>query len=454
MEMTAKQRFERAMYQLSTHEHYKFFGAILMSGDIHIDTSVSTGATDGLNCYYNPEFILSLTEPELRFLLIHEAYHKMYKHVFVWANLRKLHGGMLVNMGCDYVINLQIVDMDKPYGFLSIPTWKEGEKAGEVMGLIDEQFRGMDTVQVIHFLIDENEASKQQGGSSDGSKSGEDGDSTESSSSQPSTGESASGEYSQATLDRLKEQLDEHKFDEKLSESSKEELNELNEQVDDIVRSASQLFGSELGDAVSRGIKEALATETPWEEVLKHFVTVHNKDAQMAHWKKYNKTLLGAGVYMPSYYGETSGDIRMDCDMSGSISTVAQQRAIGALLEVADITKPTGLHISYWDTKVRGTETYTPDEYDNIADMTKPMGGGGTDVDCVVHDINDKLNTGVYSEGLECAIIITDGWFHDDLDASWSALDIPVLWCIDNFEGYANVDFNPPCGTKLIMKEQ
>ena len=88
MEMTAKQRLERAMYQLSTHEHYKFFGAILMSGDIHIDTSVSTGATDGLNCYYNPEFILSLTEPELRFLLIHEAYHKMFKHVFVWANLR------------------------------------------------------------------------------------------------------------------------------------------------------------------------------------------------------------------------------------------------------------------------------------------------------------------------------------------------------------------------------
>jgi predicted metal-dependent peptidase len=74
MEMTAKQRLERAMYQLSTHKHYQFFGAVLMSGDVHIDMSVSTGATDGLNCYYNPDFILSLTEPELRFLLIHEAY--------------------------------------------------------------------------------------------------------------------------------------------------------------------------------------------------------------------------------------------------------------------------------------------------------------------------------------------------------------------------------------------
>ena len=179
MEMTAKQRLERAMYQLSTHEHYKFFGAILMSGDIHIDTSVSTGATDGLNCYYNPEFILSLTEPELRFLLIHEAYHKMFKHVFVWASLRK-RNPMLTNMACDYVINLQIVDMDKPHKFLAIPTWKEGEKAGKVMGLIDEQFRGMDTMQVFNFLVDENEESKQQGGSSDGSESGEDGDSTES----------------------------------------------------------------------------------------------------------------------------------------------------------------------------------------------------------------------------------------------------------------------------------
>lgn len=453
MEMTAKQRLERAMYQLSTHEYYKFFGAVLMSGDIHIDTRVSTGATDGLNCYYNPEFILSLTEPELRFLLVHECMHKLYKHVFVWANLRK-RDPMLTNMACDYVINLQIVDMDKPYGFLAIPTWKEGLRAGEVMGLIDEQFRGMDTTKVFNFLVDENEQDKQQGGIQAGSESGEDGDSTESSSKQPPCRKSASGEYSQATLDRLKEQLDEHKFDEKLSESSKEELNELNEQIDDIVRSASQLFGGELGDAINRGIKEALATETPWEDVLKDFVTTHNKDAQMAHWKRHNKKLLGAGIYMPSYYGETSGDIRMDCDMSGSISTVAQQRAIGALLEVADITKPTGLHISYWDTKIRGTESYTPDEYDAIADMTKPIGGGGTDVDCVVCDINDKLSTGVYSEGLECAIIITDGWFHSDLDTSWSALDIPVLWCIDNFEGYANTEFEPPCGTKLIMKEQ
>jgi predicted metal-dependent peptidase len=188
--------------------------------------------------------------------------------------------------------------------------------------------------------------------------------------------------------------------------------------------------------------------------VFKDFVTTHNKDAQMAHWKRHNKKLLGAGVYMPSYYGETSGHIAKYDDTSGSISEKARQRSLGALLEIADIIKPTGLHISYWDTKIRGTEAYTPDEYDTIADMTKPIGGGGTDVDCVVHDVNDKLNTGVYSEGLECAIIITDGWFFGDLDDSWSALDIPVLWCIDNFEGYANVDFEPPCGTKLIMKEQ
>ena len=453
MDMTAKQRLERAMYQLSTHKHYQFFGAILMSGDVHIDTSVSTGATDGLNCYYNPEFILSLTEPELRFLLIHEAYHKMFKHVFVWANLRK-RDPMLTNMACDYVINLQIVDMDKPHGFLAIPTWKEGLRAGEVMGLIDEQFRGMDTTQVFNFLVDENEQDKQDNGTGSGDESGEDGDSTESSSNQPPTGESASGEYAKAILDRLKEQLDEHKFDETLSEASKEELQDLNEQIDDIVRSASQLFGGEMGDAMARGIKEALATETPWEDVFKDFVTTHNKDAQMAHWKRHNKKLLGAGIYMPSYYGETSGHIAKYDDTSGSISEKARQRSLGALLEIADIVKPTGLELNYWDTKIRGTETYTPDEYDTIADMTKPMGGGGTDPDCVVHDINDKLNTGVYSEGLECAIIITDGWFYDDLDDSWSALDVPVLWCIDNFEGYANVDFEPPCGTKLIMKEQ
>jgi predicted metal-dependent peptidase len=89
MEMTAKQRLERAMYQLSTHKHYQFFGAILMSGDVHIDTRVSTGATDGLNCYYNPEFILSLTEPELRFLLIHEAYAQIVQTCIRVGELEK-----------------------------------------------------------------------------------------------------------------------------------------------------------------------------------------------------------------------------------------------------------------------------------------------------------------------------------------------------------------------------
>ena len=453
MKMTPKQRLERSHHQLMSHEYYKFFAASGMSGNVHITGDVSTGATDGFDCYYNPDFIASMPDPELRFLNVHEWRHILFSHVSVWERLIKK-DAMLANMAMDYVINLQIVDEDKPHGFLAIPTWKDGPKVGQVMGLIDEKFRGMDTTQVFNILWDENEQDKQDNPAGSGEDDSEDGDSTESSSNQPPTGKPTSGEYAKAILDRLKEQLDEHKFDETLSEASKEELQDLNEQIDDIVRSASQLFGGEMGDAMTRGIREALATETPWEDVLKDFVTTHNKDAQMAHWRRHNKKLLGAGVYMPSYYGETSGHIAKYDDTSGSISEKARQRSLGALLEIADIIKPTGLHISYWDTKIRGTEAYTPDEYDTIADMTKPIGGGGTDVDCVVHDINDKLNTGVYSEGLECAIIITDGWFFGDLDDSWSALDIPVLWCIDNFEGYANVDFEPPCGTKLIMKEQ
>ena len=451
--MTPKQRLERSHHQLMSHEYYKFFAASGMSGNVHITGDVSTGATDGFDCYYNPDFIASMPDPELRFLNVHEWRHILFSHVSVWERLIKK-DAMLANMAMDYVINLQIVDEDKPHGFLAIPTWKDGPKVGQVMGLIDEKFRGMDTTQVFNILWDENEQDKQDNPAGSGEDDSEDGDSTESSSNQPPTGKPTSEEYAKAILDRLKEQLDEHKFDETLSEASKEELQDLNEQIDDIVRSASQLFGGEMGDAMTRGIREALATETPWEDVLKDFVTTHNKDAQMAHWRRHNKKLLGAGVYMPSYYGETSGHIAKYDDTSGSISEKARQRSLGALLEIADITKPTGLHISYWDTKIRGTEAYTPDEYDTIADMTKPIGGGGTDVDCVVHDVNDKLNTGVYSEGLECAIIITDGWFFGDLDDSWSALDIPVLWCIDNFEGYANVDFEPPCGTKLIMKEQ
>ena len=453
MKMTPKQRLERSHHQLMSHEYYKFFAASGMSGNVHITGDVSTGATDGFDCYYNPDFIASMPDPELRFLNVHEWRHILFSHVSVWERLIKK-DAMLANMAMDYVINLQIVDEDKPHGFLAIPTWKDGPKVGQVMGLIDEKFRGMDTTQVFNILWDENEQGKQDNPTGSGDESGEDGDSTESSSNQPPTGKPTGGEYSQATLDRLKEQLDEHKFDEVIDKMSKEEKEEKHGIATDAIRSATQLYGDCLTNAQKQNIGASMETDVAWEDELKEFVTTHNKDAQIPHWKRCNKRLLGSGIHMPSYYGESSGHIAKYDDMSGSISTVAQQRSLGALLEIADVTKPSGLHISYWDTKICSEESYTPDEYDSIADTTEPMGGGGTDPNCIVHDVVEKLDTGVYSEGLECVIIITDGWFYSELDEAWSTLEVPVLWCIDNFEGYANVDFEPPCGTKLIMKEQ
>jgi predicted metal-dependent peptidase len=55
-----------------------------------------------------------------------------------------------------------------------------------------------------------------------------------------------------------------------------------------------------------------------------------------------------------------------------------------------------------------------------MANNTKPVGGGGTDVTCVPEYIKDNNITP------QCAIVVTDGHLY----GGWGAWTCPVLWVI------------------------
>jgi predicted metal-dependent peptidase len=52
---------------------------------------------------------------------------------------------------------------------------------------------------------------------------------------------------------------------------------------------------------------------------------------------------------------------------------------------------------------------------------TKPRGGGGTEVQCVVDYMKEKNIRPV------CVVVLTDGYLGGDWGTGW---DAPVLWCI------------------------
>ena len=107
--LSAEQRLHRSHVALMNHKKFILMSGILVSGKTEVvDSGIPTACTDGLNTIYNRNFVTSLDEKELNFVVLHENWHKAYKHTLVWRPLYE-RNPKIANMACDYVINLQII---------------------------------------------------------------------------------------------------------------------------------------------------------------------------------------------------------------------------------------------------------------------------------------------------------------------------------------------------------
>jgi predicted metal-dependent peptidase len=94
------------------------------------DPSVKTAGvnvtTKGMNHYYNPDFLDSLTQKQVNFLMLHETFHLLFNHP---KRIRQ--GGYdheLSNIAQDMIIN-QIIIKDILTSFVDIPKNKEGKNS-------------------------------------------------------------------------------------------------------------------------------------------------------------------------------------------------------------------------------------------------------------------------------------------------------------------------------------
>ena len=60
-----------------------------MIGDRTItdDPKIPTAYTNGKDEFYDRTFVAKLNDAELRFLILHEVYHKLFKHLHIWRHL-------------------------------------------------------------------------------------------------------------------------------------------------------------------------------------------------------------------------------------------------------------------------------------------------------------------------------------------------------------------------------
>ena len=122
MTMTdTEKRLDRARWWLLTK--HPFYGSLAMGLADVIDPTIATACTDGKVIRWNPEFVATLSEPELRFSLLHEVLHCAHGHMW------RLPMDATGNEAGDYAINITINDLDN----IEMP---EG-------CLLDKQYKGM-----------------------------------------------------------------------------------------------------------------------------------------------------------------------------------------------------------------------------------------------------------------------------------------------------------------------
>jgi predicted metal-dependent peptidase len=370
--LTAEQRLQKAVMAIMAHDKYVGLSSVLMIGDRTVDDTVPTACTNGRDEMYGRAFVDGLNDAELRFLILHECYHKMYQHLTTWKHLYDKHA-QVANAACDYVINVQLVDGDNGEGFIKMPK----------VGLFDEQYRSMDTAQVFHKIYDS-------------LPEGDDG---------RGVGNS----------------LDDHGWEE-AEQLSEEEKGDLEREVEEAIRQGVLVAGK-LGSGGTRDLEALLKPQIDWRDVLREFISTTCAGNDFSTWSRPNRKFISTGVYMPSGISQSVGELVVAVDTSASIGQHELTTFLSEIKSVCDNVRPDRIRLLYWDTKVCADETYNLTETDTLVQSTKPAGGGGTDVRCVSEYMTEhKINP-------QAVIVFTDGYVFD-----WGTWTCPILWAIYDFE--------------------
>jgi predicted metal-dependent peptidase len=149
--LTPAQRLQRSHIALMRSPRFALLSGIILLGDSCVDDGIPTAYTDGQNKVYGRRFLNTLTDKQINFVVAHENFHVLYKHITTWQGLWK-QNPRLANVACDYVINQQILDLDPEGKDIELP---------DLPLCIDEQYRGWNAHQVYEHLKQQHEESSE-----------------------------------------------------------------------------------------------------------------------------------------------------------------------------------------------------------------------------------------------------------------------------------------------------
>jgi predicted metal-dependent peptidase len=364
------------------------------------DSWCKTSATDAKSFYYNPEFIDSLNNHQIKFILIHEALHCALTH-FARRGNRTKHKW---DLACDFAINPLLVKE----GFhppIDVPIFRqyEGMIAEEIYPMIDDN---LDQEPMDQHLYDDQ--------ADDDSKSSDGGmreDDLQKELEQQSTLESKSNDGNKGGMSQLAQQPPALQPD---------EVDQLATQWQKNLASSAQLAqqAGKLDGEFAKLIDFFLQPQVSWQSLLAQYVSTFARDDF-----SYSRPSRRAGeAIMPSLRSHQL-DITVAIDTSGSIS----QEEINEFVSEVDAIKANlraSITLLACDDKLSEHSPWRYEAWEELQFPASLGGGKGTNFNPVFDHINTQDTPS------DVLIYFTDakGKFPE------FEPDYPVLWLIKGKE--------------------
>lgn len=387
--------------------NHGFYGLLLMHMIYAVNEEVETACTDGVRITFGKDFLDSLTEAELDFVMMHEISHVALQHCL----RRDVEDSEAYNIAADIVVNSNIM-LENGGKASSITLSKYGTSMHVAPDGKEGHEYSVEQVYAMHTEYPNKKASAKSPGSVN----------------VKAKKESAEDKHQPVRVWDDHSQWGKYAEDDSLRDVWGKRI--LDAAVAIEIRDSSNTRGL-LPAFAQRMLKELKKTQTDWRTILNDFIQEEVVDYSFS---PPDRRFDDSPFFLPDFNGKEDmvEDILFMIDTSGSMSddmiTAAYTEVKGAIDQFDGKLKG---WLGFFDAKIIEPQPFKDEEELGII---KPVGGGGTDFriifEYVMKHIEDKLPASI--------IVLTDGYAPFPPEKITGG--IPVLWLLNNDEVY------PPWG--------
>lgn len=406
--------------------NHGFCGLLLMHMIYAVSEEIETACTDGVRITFGIDFLDSLSDSELDFVMMHEILHVVLQHCF----RGDVEDPEAYNIAADIVVNSNIM-LENGMKASSITL----SKYGIAMHVAPDGKEGHEyTAEQVYAMLPKN-LNKKGNNKSPGSAVGR-----AKKENKKGNNKGPGSAVGRAKKEISKEQhqpvrvWDDHsqwgkyEEDDTLRDVWVKRFEDAAEAIK--IRDPSNARGL-LPAFAERILKELKKTQTDWRTILNDFIQEEVVDYSFA---PPDRRFDDSPFFLPDFNGKEDRveDILFMIDTSGSMSddmiAAAYSEVKGAIDQFNGKLKG---WLGFFDAAIIKPQPFSDE---NEFKIIKPAGGGGTDFqiifEYVFHHMSDKLPASI--------IILSDGYA--PFPQEKLAGGIPVLWLLNNEE------VNPPWG--------